>query len=133
MILQTLLGKSEEKVKNGEQILQEYANVDSTVAVSHNDTAGTDASTQVGVRRRQKNKMTITDHTESHPTWRWALHSDPQKDRTTNLPVIKKIVEIDIERKPSLRPQHFKLFQEKREIVCKLRIQMLEGKKNPHS
>ncbi|KAM9790546.1 E3 ubiquitin-protein ligase TRIM11 [Syngnathus typhle] len=32
VILQTLLGKSEEKVKNGEEILKEYADIDSTVA-----------------------------------------------------------------------------------------------------
>ncbi|XP_077413597.1 E3 ubiquitin-protein ligase TRIM11 [Vanacampus margaritifer] len=32
VILQTLLGKSEEKVKNGEEILKEYADIDSIVA-----------------------------------------------------------------------------------------------------
>lgn len=36
VILQTLLIKAEEKLKNGERILKEHENIDSTMAVSTN-------------------------------------------------------------------------------------------------
>lgn len=34
VILQTLLSKAEEKLKDGEQVLKEHENIDSTMAVS---------------------------------------------------------------------------------------------------
>lgn len=40
IILQTLLSKAEEKLSNGERILKEHENIDSTMAVSQ--TADTD-------------------------------------------------------------------------------------------